>query len=431
MSKQSKIILLVVLVAAAGLVVCVGLLGAGLAAFWGLRVNTAQEVHATQQAVQMERAQLLSVAAAAETTKAEAPAPATPAPAAETSAAPAADAKVVAERRKAAIAKAVAYLLKQQAADGSWGEGNVGITALCVDALFAGGKKLDDPAVKKAVDLLLKAQKPDGGIYDDAGLKTYSTSIAVGVLMAADKKAYADAIARATEFLKKNQWDEGESIDRANPWYGGHGYGKSERPDLSNTQYFVEAMQRAGVPKDDPLWAKVVVFVSRSQDRSESNDKAFVGTDSGGMVYAPVGGGESKSGTLDLPDGRKGLKAYGSMTYAGFKSFIYADLKRDDPRVVAALEWIRKHWTFEENPEMGQQGLYYYYQTSAKALKAWGEDTVMDSRRRSHDWRTELTEALLKRQKDDGSWTNEADRWFEGFGPVPTSYALVALAECQ
>ena len=159
----------------------------------------------------------------------------------------------------------------------------------------------------------------------------------------------------------------------------------------------------------------------------------FVGTDSGGFIYSPNKGGESAAGTVDLPDGRKGLKAYGSMTYAGFKSFIYADLKRDDPRVQAALEWIRKHWTFDENPELDQQGLYYYYQTAAKALKAWNEDKVMDSRRRSHDWREELSQAILSRQLPDGSWINKAERWYEGeqMAPVPTSYAITALAECQ
>ncbi len=357
-------------------------------------------------------------------------APAVQSPAAAPAPAPA-DTRSLAERRKEAIARAVAYLLKEQAPDGSWGKGNTGITALCTDALVAAGETIKNPAVSRAVDCILKAQKPDGGIYEDVGIKTYTTSIALMVLLKAGSNAHADTVAKARDYLVKTQWDEDESIDRSNPWYGGAGYGKHERPDLSNTQFFVEAMHQANVPKDNPLWARVVVFVSRCQDRSESNERTFVGTDSGGMIYAPAKGGESQAGTVDLPDGKKGLKAYGSMTYAGFKSFIYANLKRDDPRVVAALGWIRKHWTFEENPELGQQGLYYYYRTAAKALKAWGEDKVMDSRRRTHDWRSELSEAILRRQRPDGSWTNEADRWYEGYGPVPTSYAIQALSECE
>jgi len=334
------------------------------------------------------------------------------------------------QRRTQAIAKAVAYLTKEQAANGSWGDGNVGITALCANALLAAGKTGTDPHVRKALDFVTGYQQEDGGIYD-VGLRTYTTSIALMALTKAHPKRYADTVAKAKAYLIKHQWDEPESIDKNHPWYGGHGYGKRERPDLSNTQYFVEAMRQAGVPKDHPLWDKVVVFVSRTQDRSESNDGTFVGTDSGGMIYSTHNGGESKAGTVDLPDGRKGLKAYGSMTYAGFKSFIYADLDRDDPRVQAALDWIRRHWTFEENPDLGQQGLYYYYQTVAKALSAWGEGTIRDARRREHDWKAELTEAILRRQTPDGSWVNPADRWFEGYPPVPTSYALLALVACQ
>jgi len=66
--------------------------------------------------------------------------------------------------------------------------------------------------------------------------------------------------------------------------------------------------------------------------------------------------------------GRRLLRSYGSMTYAGLKSMIYAGLTQDDPRVKAALEFIRKNYTLEENPGQGQRGLYYYYQTFAKAM---------------------------------------------------------------
>jgi len=339
----------------------------------------------------------------------------------------------IAERCKAATERGVEYLIKQQAEDGSWGKGSAGVTALCTQGLLAAGKTINDLPVKKAVDFMLKSQQSDGGIYGDADLKTYTSSIALSVLVKADPKAYADPIEKVKAYLVKTQWDEEESVDKDNAWYGGHGYGKNERPDLSNTQFFVQAMHDAGVPKDHPLWAKVTVFLSRCQDRSESNGKTFVGQDDGGFIYAPKGkdGPESKAGTVILPDGRRGMKAYGSMTYAGFKSFMYANIKRDDPRVAAAMDWIRKHWTFEENPELGQQGLYYYYQTAAKALKAWGEDKITDSRRRTHDWRAELSEAVARRQQADGSWTNPADRWEEGYPPVTTSYCLIALAECK
>jgi squalene-hopene/tetraprenyl-beta-curcumene cyclase len=368
-------------------------------------------------------------APAAETTAA--PAPEAKAPAAEP--APA-DAKPLAERRQAAMARGVAAILKTQGADGSWGvpKGSVGITALVVDGLLEAGQPATDPAVAKALDYLLKAQKEDGGIYDDVGLKIYASSISVLALTHADAKAYAEPIKKAMAFIEKSQWGADESIEKADPNYGGFGYGKSNRPDMSNTQFCLDALKAAGVKEDDPVWTRAVVFVSRCQDRSESNDKAFVGRDDGGGIYSPV---ESKAETITLPDGTKVMKTYGSMTYAVLKAFVFANLSPEDGRVKAALDWVRKHWTFEENPEMGQQGLYYYYMTAARALGAYSkavkDDHVVDVRRRSHDWKAELSESILKRQKEDGSWTNEADRWFEGYAPIPTSYALIALAQCR
>ena len=96
------------------------------------------------------------------------------------------------------------------------------------------------------------------------------------------------------------------------------------------------------------------------------------------------------------------------MTYAGFKSMLYAGLSPDDVRVRAAFEWIRQHWTFEENPGLGNEGLYYYYHTMARALRAAQQDVVIDADGDEHNWREELIDALVARQGEDGSWTNDS-----------------------
>ena len=44
------------------------------------------------------------------------------------------------------------------------------------------------------------------------------------------------------------------------------------------------------------------------------------------------------------------------MTYAGLKSMIYAGLKQDDVRVKAAVGYIAKNYTVDENPGQGQRG---------------------------------------------------------------------------
>lgn len=70
------------------------------------------------------------------------------------------------------------------------------------------------------------------------------------------------------------------------------------------------------------------------------------------------------------------MRSYGSMSYAGLLSYIYADLKPTDPRVTAVLDWLRDNYTLDENPGLGAQGLYYYYELMTKALTACHVDTL-------------------------------------------------------
>jgi squalene-hopene/tetraprenyl-beta-curcumene cyclase len=242
---------------------------------------------------------------------------------------------------------------------------------------------------------------------------------------------YEPQAAGLQKFLKADQWDEGEGKTPADPFYGGAGYGHGKRPDLSNTQMMVEALHDSGLPPDDPAYKKALVFIQRCQMLGEISDQSFAkGSTQGGFIYSPVSGGESKAETVDV-EGRAELRCYGSMTYAGFKSMLYAGLKPDDRRVQAALDWIRQHWTLEYNPNMpdkqSRQGLFYYYHVFARALQAWGEPTVRDRAGREHIWRQELVEQLAKTQRPDGSWVNDADRWMEGLPSLTTAYALLAL----
>ncbi|HLA85827.1 MAG TPA: hypothetical protein VJL29_13635, partial [Thermoguttaceae bacterium] len=147
----------------------------------------------------------------------------------------------------------------------------------------------------------------------------------------------------------------------------------------------------------------------------------------GGFYYTCAAGGQSQAG--QTPEG--GLRSYGSMTYAGLKSMLYAGVKPSDSRVRAALRWIRRHYTLESNPEMGNAGLYYYYHTFAKALDATGFNQVEDARGVRHDWRKELAAKLVRRQKPDGSWVNDNPRWLENNPSLVTGYALLALSYCK
>jgi squalene-hopene/tetraprenyl-beta-curcumene cyclase len=326
------------------------------------------------------------------------------------------------------------YLLAAQEQEGGWvSEAGPGISALVLKALIQEPTvEAEHPAVERGIRFVLHSQREDGGIYSAGGLfKNYETSVALSMLAALGNGRYQPQITRAQQFLKDLQWDEGEQKSIDDPWYGGAGYGQHKRPDLSNTQMMLEALHDSGLPKEDPTYQKALVFIQRCQMWGESNDQAFAkGSSQGGFIYTPASGGESKAEQTEI-DGRKELRCYGSMTYAGFKSMLYAGLAKDDPRVKAALDWIGRYWTLDYNPNMpatqSRQGLFYYYHVFGRALQAWGQDVVTDAAGREHQWRRELVEKLAKLQRDDGSWVNEADRWMEGQPALTTAYAMLAL----
>lgn len=340
-----------------------------------------------------------------------------------------------AEAIRAAIAKATTFLERHQSPDGSF-SAPVGpaVTALAVNALARSGSPADSPAVQKGVAYLLTFKRPDGGIYaPESPVSNYETAIAMVALAACNKDGRYDKEIKGCEaYVKGLQWDDGEGKGKADPAYGGAGYGKKGRPDLSNTQFMIEALRTIGASENDPAIQKALVFVSRTQNLvGPENTTPFAGkntnaADEGGFYYTPAAGGESQAG--GSPEG--GLRSYGSMTYAGLKSMIFAGLTKDDYRVKAALKWLGRHYTFKENPGMGQAGIFYYFHTAAKSLDVLGVETFADADGKEHDWRSELSAEILARQKPDGSWVNDNGRWMEDNPDLVTSYALLALSYC-
>ena len=131
------------------------------------------------------------------------------------------------------------------------------------------------------------------------------------------------------------------------------------------------------------------------------------------------------------------------MTYAGLLSYIYADVGRTDPRVEATVNWAVAHWGLKSNNRVSggtesfdtkgdQEGLYYLYNVMAKGLAAYGCDVFHPPSGPAFNWRIDLAEDLLRRQKTDpatghGYWVNEDGRYWESDPVLVTAYALIAL----
>ena len=156
--------------------------------------------------------------------------------------------------------------------------------------------------------------------------------------------------------------------------------------------------------------------------------------DDGGAGYLP---GSSKAGFVELEDGTKIPRSYGSMTYALLKCFVFAGLDESDPRLAAAWDWCQANYTLDVNPgfehlarpDAAYQGLFYYFTTMARALDALGRETIVDADGVEHAWRNELCGRIVAMQsKLDGSWLNHnSPRWYEGNPLLATAYALLTL----
>ncbi|MDR2761899.1 MAG: terpene cyclase/mutase family protein [Planctomycetaceae bacterium] len=341
---------------------------------------------------------------------------------------------------KIANEKAISFLRNKQAENGSWAaspRSGIGPTAVILTGLLNGGVKPDDPVIKKGLTFLEASIKKDGGIYSSAHFQNYETSVATLAFATADKlikasgkkSPYDELLANAQKALIGQQYVEGRNVEKDDSRYGGLGYGGDTRPDLSNTQFFLDALKATGKNSDDPAIQKALVFVSRNQNlESEHNKLPFASKNQdGGFIYTSTTG-SSSAGTTESG----GLRSYASMTYAGLKSMIYAGLTKEDKRVKAAYDWITKNYSVVENPGMGQRGLFYYYHTMSKALGVMDEKEIVDAKGKKHDWKAELTDQLLASQKSDGSWINEASpQWMENDPHLVTGFVLIVLAECE
>jgi squalene-hopene/tetraprenyl-beta-curcumene cyclase len=210
---------------------------------------------------------------------------------------------------------------------------------------------------------------------------------------------------------------------------------KTAYSDLSNTHLALEALYYSKnlfaddpASKDEPKldFDAAIDFVSRCQNLKAGNDQSWVSedpTNKGGFVYRP---GETKAEPMKTAEGREALRSYGSMSYAGMLSFIYADMDAKDARMTAVMEWLGKNYTLEENPGMGAQGLFYYFHTMSKALALASTRQAVEGKMAS--WRQDLAKQMFNKQQADGSWTNENGRWMEKDPVLVTSYGVLTLA---
>lgn len=328
------------------------------------------------------------------------------------------------------------YLTREQQPNGSW-KNDPAITALVLYAFlltpaYNPGSETEQ-ALKRGFTYLETFVKPDGGIYRKE-YRNYTTAVCLLAFTEARQPHYNGIVTDAKNFLIKFQLDETEGITPDHKYYGGIGYGGDDRPDLSNLHLALDAIKAAEdyearyiklLPENkDQIereekelglhWRKALVFLARTQNIKAVNDMPYA-VDDGGFIYET---GHYK---------KERSHSYGSMTYAGVKSLLYARVGKDDIRVKRALAWIFNHYTLEENPGFGTSSLYYYYMTAAKCLATLGEDELVDGKGVRHHWRKEFIHKLISLQHEDGYWVNTNGRFWENIKVLTTAYAVTAM----
>lgn len=317
----------------------------------------------------------------------------------------------------------------------------------------------EQDVIDRGLRWLLSQQNEDGTFGQQ--VTNYTTCVVVGALSRWPDPSKAQALKRAQKAILMFQNTESGGYSPGDRDYGSIGYGNSQRGDLSNLHFSLEALRETGLPEDHEALKKAIVFLQRTQNLKSSNDFSgrvphpdregetlqVVSGDDGGASYYP---GNSNAGYTVNPDGTAIARSYGSMTYALLKSYTLAGLKGDDPRVKAAVKWIQDNWTLAVNPgsdpAMGEKvkyaGLFYYYMVLAQALDASGIDTVQVpdpdlvtsglEPTKPVDWRAALRDHLASIQQPDGTWINGKNgRWMENLPLLCTCYAMAALERCR
>lgn len=304
------------------------------------------------------------------------------------------------EEVRESIDRAISYLKREQAPNGSWPDwvaNEGGVTSLCTLALLNAGVPPSDECIVKAVRHL--EQFPPKW--------TYATSLQTMVFCAAQPKQLAAHIARNVHWLESIQIKVGNNK-------GAWSYPRASG-DNSNSQFAMLALYeaaRVGIPVKETTWQQALLYWQQCQNAN------------GSWGYHP-----GEDGT-------------GSMTCAGLSAVVMCQSQLEDgdasvhngqivccgghARDVAierGLDWMGKNFSVHVNPGRGDGWLLYYLYGVERVGRMTAHRFIGD-----HDWYREGTDMLVRAQdKLSGFWVGAGHG--EANPHIGTSLALLFLAK--
>jgi squalene-hopene/tetraprenyl-beta-curcumene cyclase len=293
---------------------------------------------------------------------------------------------------------------------------------------------------------------PDGSIKEgEFGLSypVYTAAGAVLILSSPGNAQYRSARDAWLGYLSKRQLTETLGWQRGDREYGGWGYslGLPRKPaqqaltesNLSATAFALQALRAANCPPDDPAYRKALGFVERCQNFERNPKRREPAFDDGGFFFIYDDPARNKAGLAGTDRrGRIRYFSYGSATADGLRSLIACGLPSDHPRVVAAHRWLETNWSAAQHPgrfatdrENVRPAVYFYYAYSvAEALRA-GAGPKLRTGSAEVEWAGALADQLIRRQRKDGSWCNQATFVREDDPVTATALAMSALTVCR
>lgn len=288
---------------------------------------------------------------------------------------------ITAEQVEAALSRGARAAMKDLE---NYQYSSVGYTTLCVMALLNAGKSRDEPAIRAALNKVLRES--------ERSLQPYEAPYQIGLACMLLNMLKDPALRRPAERLAANL------VQRQNP-DGGWGTPSS---DNSRTQFALlglKAAQDMGVKVPPEVFKRARRYVQAGQNRLDGSWSYRIPADAG----------------------------YGSMTAAGTTSLFVVNEQAykessvcggpaEDWRLQKALGWLGENFTVRSNPNNGAHHYYYLY-----ALERIG---VLTGQKYigGHDWYREGAEYLVRQQRADGSWADSS-------GFLATEFALLFLGK--
>jgi hypothetical protein len=361
---------------------------------------------------------------------------------------------------------AVEYLLDQQSPDGAWRSQTYGcfrdgptLTPYIMSCLLflPQGREQVQSSFRKGVQYLVDMVDEDGSIRTGPhGLNfpVYTAASASRVVVLLDKTPdHFKAQAAWLAYLRARRLGTSLGWEPSDADYGGWGFAltipKKAAPgqfkcafcesNLTATIFGIGALASAKIPRDDPVWEDILIFVKKCQNFSDDPGKSDERFDDGGFFFRPGDALENKAGIAGRDRlGRERYYSYGSMTADGLRALMGCGLGAEHPRVVAARKWLERNFTVTTNPgtfardrEVLREATYYYWLWSvAHAFTRLG---IREIRTESGkvNWAEVLADELIARQRPDGTWVNRFTDEKEDAPLVSTPWAAAALANCR